>query len=175
MLLARYITGTAIESCVIRRGVGVGRALLLPGFEDTRRTAVSTADLVFVIAATVTGAAWARAPGGHELDAVLTLRAAVAGGSIDVMEAELHDNPLQEFNAGDKAQKDLKTKIDAALVCAKSHPVLLRAVKDYYIAAVACFGAVSATQREDVANKKKLSGVLEEKETSLELEPKLAK
>jgi len=132
-------------------------------------------NFIFVMALAVAATATAQTPAGHELDSVLILRAAVAGGSIDVMAAELHDNPLQAFNAGDKAQKDLKTKIDAALACASSHPDLLKAVKDYYVAAVSYFGAVGATKREDVANKKRLEEPLKERDTSLELELTLAK
>ncbi len=63
----------------------------------------------------------------------------------------------------------------ATEVLQKKKPDLLKATKEFYIAATSYFGTVAVTDRFEKANSDRAKIVMDEKRTALELELKLAK
>lgn len=121
---------------------------------------------VFLLAITAGPAGAAKA----DYSAIDTLLADVAMGQLSIMGAR---DPLEIQNRGLKAKASLESHIDAALVAAKKNPDLLRATKDFYVAATSYFGNAAPTTLADTAISKRAKATMDEKRTALELELKL--
>lgn len=110
-----------------------------------------------------------------KLSPIGALQATVAMGELEAMAPNISHDAVGAMAVGTKTKEKLESLIDKALAAAKRKPDLLKATKEYYVAALSYFGALGSTDRIQQANEERLKTVLDEKETALELELKLAK
>ncbi len=100
------------------------------------------------------------------------LEAIVAMGKLEIMGKP---DPTGARAVGRETQAKLEAAIEKAVAAAKGNADLSKAVKEYYVTATAYFDSVGATDLIEAANSKRAEAALNEKETALELELKLAK
>lgn len=96
-----------------------------------------------------------------------------AQGAAETYVAVLANDPVTGQKAGWDAKEALESHIDAALAAAKKKPDLLKATKEYYVAATSYFENAAPTNLIDKANTERAKKTMDEKRTALELELKL--
>ena len=109
----------------------------------------------------------------HDYKAVYSLQAEVALGQLQAMAPQISGNATEAKADGIATNKKLEELIGPALTAAKGHADLVKAIKEYYVAAVAYFESLGALDLIAAANTKRAEAAMNEKETALKLELKL--